>query len=165
MTLLLLSFFSDIRSVKGDQERVKSFKSHVEAYTLFLSASNSKIVEKKPYMHYLRNHVPALMEVALDKFGFGYGMYSCNAGEHLNKIVKTMELTHTNLGSTHFRKIIRNLRLKQFVYSKTIKPHEVTVTCSRCNQKGHNRKNKMCPLHPIHPEIEFSESEDEEDEN
>ena len=112
-------------------------------------------------MHYLRNHVGDCMKFGYEMFGWGYGVYNCNAGEHLNKIIKTMELCGTNLDAGHFKKIIRNLRIKQFIYPKSIIPREVTVTCSRCHQVGHNKKNKCCPLHDIHPDIDFSDSEDD----
>ena len=74
-----------------------------------------------------------------------------------------MQLTGTNMDSDHLKRIIRNLRMLQFEYTESIIPHEITITCSRCNQVGHNKKNKMCPLHDIHLVTmpEFSDSEDE----
>ena len=103
------------------------------------------------------------MQFALDHFGFGYGVFNCNAGEHLNKVIKTMQLTGTNMGENHLKKIIRNLRIMQFEYPESIIPKEVTVVCSKCKQVGHNRKNKTCPLHEIHPPLQFSDSEPEDD--
>ena len=104
------------------------------------------------------------MDFGYRMFGWGYGVYSCNAGEHLNKIIKTMELTSTNMNNQHFEKIIRNLRIKQFVYPSTIIPRpESTITCGACKETGHNRRNKTCRMHEIHPDITFSDSEDESD--
>ena len=42
-------------------------------------------------------------------------------------------------------------------------PKKVSITCSACGEKGHNRKNKSCPLHPSHPMIEFDESDTEKE--
>lgn len=35
------------------------------------------------------------------------------------------------------------------------------ITCSACNQPGHNKKNKSCPLHPSHPGLNFDDSDDD----
>ena len=95
-------------------------------------------------------------------FGWGYGFFSCNAGEHLNKIIKTSEMHNTNFSQQRFRDITRLLRTKQFYFPESLIPSTKTVTCSACNQTGHNRKNKSCPLHPSHPDIEFDESDTED---
>ena len=115
-----------------------------------------------PYLHYLRYHVGNIMVQHFDLFGWGYGVYCCNAGEHLNKLIKTSELNDTNLDTKRFYTIVHLMRLKQFFYIDTItKKKTITITCSACHQQGHNKKNKSCPMHPSHPPIEFDESDDE----
>lgn len=156
-------FFRDIRSTEANADRVKTFNTRVESYyKSFQNSFTAKNLDDKPYLHYLRNHVGNTMKFALDYFGWGYGYFTCNAGEHLNKVVKTMQLTATNMDDFHLQRIIRNLRILQFDYTRSIIPREVKVRCSRCNEVGHNRKNKQCPLHEIHlPQVVFSDSEDE----
>ena len=100
-----------------------------------------------------------------------HSLFPCsaeNSGSNLcshfiYQIIKTMEINGTNLDDHHLGRIVRNIRIKQFVYPESIIPREVTVKCSACNQVGHNKKNKSCPLHEIHPELTFSDSEDEEE--
>ena len=91
-------------------------------------------------MHYLRNQVGHCMEFAFDMFGWEYGKFNCNAGNHLNEMIKIMELGETNMDQHHIQKIIRNLRIKQFINPETLVPNETTITCSKCNQVGHNKK-------------------------
>ena len=144
-------------------ERVKTFKVRAEQYfQLFMMSCPTGILDRLPYMHYLRNHVGDLMEKYVELFGWGYGMFSCNAGEHLNKIIKTKEMAATNMDCTRFCKIIRNMRMKQFCYTDSIIPSTVTIRCSACQEIGHNKRNKSCRLHESHPEITFSDSEHEE---
>lgn len=57
---------------------------------------------------------------------------------------------------------MRNLRLKQFYYTETIWPTHKEITCSKCQQKGHNKKNKSCPLHPSQPPLVFDELDTEQ---
>ena len=102
------------------------------------------------------------MEKYNDLFGWGYGYFSTNGGEHLNKRIKHYELSETNLSQYRFKTIIHLIRTKQFYFTESIMPSEKTITCSACNQQGHNRKNKSCPMHPSHPSIEFEDSDIEE---
>lgn len=53
------------------------------------------------------------------------------------------------------------MRTKQLYFPKCITPVKRDMKCTACNQPGHNKKNKSCPLHPSHPTIEFDDSEDE----
>jgi len=62
----------------------------------FISNASSSALDKLPYLHYLRYHVGNLMRFHADYFGFGYGVFCCHAGEHLNKVIKTSEITDTN---------------------------------------------------------------------
>ena len=140
-----------------------SFNDRAEKYfQLFLSSFSSTHLKGLPYMHYLRNHIGDIMKLHMEMFGWGYGVFSCNAGEHLNKIIKTFEMTETNLNANRFKKIIRNIRIKQFIYPESIIPTKTEVKCSACNEIGHNRKNKSCRLHKSHPDIIFSDSENED---
>ena len=158
----LCFLWRDIRNVKVDETRIRTFDEHAEKYFNWFHAAyfENKLVDL-PYMHYLRNHVGELMVVAMEMFGFGYGYFNCNAGEHLNKIIKTQEMANTNLSPERFAKIIRNLRIKQFIYPESIIPTETTVKCSACGQHGHNRKNNSCPNHESHIDLHFSDSEGE----
>ena len=116
-----------------------------------------------PYLHYLRQHIGKLMALHFRLFGWGYGYFSTNAGEHLNKRIKFYELSETNLDINRFYTVIHLIRTKQFEFPECIMPSKKEITCSACNQSGHNRKNKSCPLHPSHPIIDFEESDTEED--
>ena len=59
-------------------------------------------VSNMPYLHYLRNHLGDLMEIYANLFGFGYGFFTTNAGEHLKKRIKYYELEDTNLDKKRF---------------------------------------------------------------
>jgi len=105
------------------------------------------------------------MKIYGETLGWGYGYFSCNAGEHLNKLIKTLEVDSTNLDKNRFLTVTRNLRVKQFYYPESIFSSN-TVICSSCKQQGHNKKNKNCPNHPDQPTIDdFSDSENEEPQN
>lgn len=152
----------DIRSVNADTVRICSFTERAEKYfQSFLKSSGTVNLHAKPYLHYLRYHTGDLMVKHFKLFGWGYGVYCCNAGEHLNKIIKTSEIDDTNLDKDRFRTVTHLLRSKQFEFTDTILKKKVTVTCSACSQQGHNKKNKSCPMHPSHPVIEFDDSDTE----
>ena len=101
------------------------------------------------------------MELYQDLFQWGYGYFSTNAGEHLNKRIKFYELSETNLDKDRFYTITHLIRTKQFHFTSCIMPSNTKVTCSACNEMGHNRKNKCCPMHPSHPMLEFGDGDDE----
>jgi len=157
-----LFIYRDIRSIHPVEERVRSFSKRAERYFQnFLNSAATSGLERLPYFHYLRNHLGQLMEFYFDYFEWGYGMFCCNAGEHLNKIIKTSEVHDTNLGANRFLTIVRTIRMKQFIYTKSVIKEGTSIKCSACNDIGHNRKNKSCPMHSSHPPIFFDESEDE----
>lgn len=120
------------------------------------------MIKGLPYLHYLRSHVGKLIVLYGQLFDWGYGMFSCNAGEHLNKRIKFAELENTNLNDNRFYTITHLMRLKKFHFTDCIMPSNKVVTCSGCKQIGHNKKNKSCPMHPSHPAIQFEESDNEE---
>ena len=156
-------FFRDIRSVTVRTERVDSFNDRAEIYfNKFMTNASSTILNKLPYLHYLRNHIGDLMMLHSDLFGWGYGVFCCHAGEHLNKLIKSSEITDTNLDSNRFVKITHLMRVKQLIFTDVIKQKKVTVKCSACGEVGHNKKNKSCALHPSHPTIKFDDSDTEE---
>ena len=116
-----------------------------------------------PYLHIMLDHIGDLMIQWGSLLEWGYGYFSCTAGEHLNKRIKVEELSGTNLSNSRFADIIRNMRIKQFYYVNSICKEHKEITCSRCHEKGHNRKNKSCLLHPSQPNITFEVSDDEND--
>ncbi|XP_066925516.1 uncharacterized protein [Clytia hemisphaerica] len=166
--LKLYNAFSDIardlRATHADETRIESFQRRVEAFVqLFLIQSPKKVVDKMPYLHYLRNHVSDLMKLFMHLFDWGYGYFSTNAGEHLNKRIKQTELSHTNMDTQRFRTIIHILRTKQFKFTASImsSKKKTSITCSACNQTGHNKRNKSCPMHESHPPIIFDDTDEE----
>lgn len=119
-------------------------------------------VKKKPYLHILRDHIPNILMFWYKKLNWGYGYFSCMAGEHLNKQIKTMEVCETNQGNDRFKVVMRMMRIRQFHFTSAIFKETVTITCSRCKLQGHNRKNKSCPMHPDQPELTFADTDDEQ---
>lgn len=114
-----------------------------------------------PYLHIMTDHIGDKMVIWTELLNWGYGYFSCTAGEHLNKHIKTKEF-ETNLSEQRFVDIIRTMRVKQFKYPATVYVQYKEITCSRCHQKGHNKKNKSCPLHPSQPGLTFEVSETED---
>ena len=125
----------------------------------FLVNAGTSNVSNMPYLHYLRNHIGDLMQLYGNLFGWGYGMFNTNAGEHLNKRIKICEFEDTNLDSKCFYMIIHLMRSKQFEFTNSIMPSKKEIKCSACNQFDHNCKNKSCPLDPSHPQLEFEDSD------
>ena len=153
----------DVRSTKSDLIRANSFSSRAEAFfQKFKKFSMGKSCARKPYLHYLREHIGDLMIFWGESLGWGYGYFNCNAGEHLNKRIKQLEFSCTNLNQDRFKTIMQTLRVKQFYFTDGVLKEKKDVTCSACKIPGHNRKNKSCPLHPSQPEPYFSDSETED---
>jgi len=121
------------------------------------------VVKSKPYLHILRDHIPKLIKFWFDMFGWGYGYFTCMAGEHLNKQIKQIESNETNRGSDRFLTVLRITRARQFYYSASLFKTFFNKKCSRCNQYGHNKKNKSCPMHPEQPQLTFPDSDDDDD--
>ena len=153
----------DIRAVDFDFERAKTFQQRVDNYhTKFQCFSLAKFTSRKPYMHILQDHIYDMMMFWGKHLGWGYGYFNCNAGEHLNKRIKSMEFDVTNMNDNRFSMIMRFMRVKQFHYPEELMPSNRDMTCSACKQKGHNKKNKNCPLHPSQVQLDFSDTDDEE---
>ena len=93
--------------------------------------------------------------------GWGFGVFNCNAGEHLNKRIKCMEFGVTNMGEDRFVSIMRNTRVKQFHYPDQMLRKSQEVVCSACNEIGHRRNNKHCPMHPDNIHFDLSDSDEE----
>ena len=121
------------------------------------------LLSKMPYLHYLRNHIGDLMQLYIELFNWGYGYMSTNAGDHLNKRIKQMEIAQINMNTKQFHMIIHLMRSKQFEFTSSVFPTITTITCSACGQDGHNKKNKSCPMHPSHPPITFEDSDGDSD--
>ena len=113
-------------------------------------------------MHIIRDHIADMMIFLGELTGWGYGYHNCNSGEHLNKIIKQMEIDNSNLSHDRFFQIMKTLRVKQLHYPSSIFAEKKLIKCSRCDQYGHNRKNKSCPLHTSQPEPYFSDSDPED---
>ncbi|XP_065659138.1 uncharacterized protein LOC136083609 [Hydra vulgaris] len=153
------SLANDVRSTTPDLSG--TFNERCEEYfQKFITYAGSDCTEGMPYLHYLRSHVGKLM-VFYARFGWGYGMFNCNASEHLNKQIKFSEINETNLDRARFQTIIRLMRLHQFILTDSVMPKTKEIICSVCKIPGHNKKNKSCPLHPSHPPIQFEESDEE----
>ena len=106
-TFIFNYYLRDLRSVTPCKERADTFDQQAEAYFQYFSKCYIKQkVGKKPYMRILRNHVGHLMKFALEHFNWGYDVFSCTAGEHINNIIKTMEITGTCLDQERFQKVI-----------------------------------------------------------
>jgi len=121
------------------------------------------MVSGMPYLHYLRQHLGPLMKTYFELFGWGYGFFSTNSGEHLNKRIKYYELSETNLDKLRHKTVIRLMRTKQFHFPSCVIIPKRDFICSACHEPGHNKKNKSCLMHPSHPQIVYEESENEEE--
>ena len=89
----------DLRDTKFDAERVSTFSNRVETFIKELVCNGiSACVAKIPYLHLLRNHVPFVMDTFCPIFSWGYGYFSTNGGEHLNKRVKYYESSAMVIG-------------------------------------------------------------------
>ena len=168
MTLyrLFRDLAQDIRTTSVNVERIDSFKEHVETFfKTFKRYSLGKSTSRKPYLHILREHVPKFMKF-WSKIGFGYGCFNCNAGEHLNKRIKTLEMSGTNFSTNRFGNVARIIGLKQFHYPESVfQAKDHNVLCSVCHEVGHNKKNKNCKKHKSQPQLEEFEKSDGEEEN
>ena len=135
----------DIRATSVNLERIESFEDRVEEFfKTFKLYSLGKSTGRKPYLHILREHVPKVMKF-WSKIGFGYGYFNCNAGEHLNKRIKNLEISSTNFDCHRFASIARIIGLKQFHYPDSVfQSSDHNVVCSVCHEMGHNKKNKNC---------------------
>ena len=150
----------DIRSTKFNAERTNSFETRAENFfRKFKKYSMGACTSRKPYLHVLREHIGKLMLFWGETINWGYGYFYCNAGEHLNKLIKQLEINSTNMDKSRYFTIMRTLRVKQFHFGESILTEKRDIRCSRCNLMGHNKKNKNCPMHPEQPEMYFSDSD------
>ena len=153
----------DLRSTSGNLTRALTFKRRVLDFLklkLFQRYALQDCTHKVTYIHLLLDHIPEWMVIWCKLLDLGYGAFSGASGEHLNKLIKSLELGHTDLSGNRFQQIVQLMRVRAFHY-----PHMLLddpsrdQTCSRCNQKGHNKKNKSCPMHPSQPAPAFSDSD------
>ena len=142
--------------------RVNSFQARSENFFQKMKQYGpAQCTAKLPYLHILRDHIHVQLQFWFEMLGWGYGYFSCVASEHLNKVVKTMEWISTNQDDKRFVTITRMLRTQHFYYPENVFTVSRNVTCSACNQQGHTKKNKACPMHPSQPTVQFDESDNE----
>jgi len=60
------------------------------------------------------------MKTLHDLFGWGYGCFTTNAGEHLNKRIKYYEINETILSEDRFKTVIHLMRSKQLFSRKQL---------------------------------------------
>ena len=119
-------------------------------------------LHKVTYVDLLVDHMPRWMELWCDLLGFGYGFFTGTSGKHLNKVVKTLEMQHSNFSELRFKQVIEHGRIKVFHFPKmNLDDTAHDQTCYRYNQKGHNEQNETRPLHPTHRPPIHSDSEGE----
>ena len=154
----------DIRSTAVNLNRIDTFQDRVDNFfSTFKTYTLGMATGRKPYLHILREHIADIMQFWA-VIGFGYGCFNCNGSEHLNKRIKTLELNSTNLDCDRYATIMRRMRLKQLHFPESVfEEVSSTLKCTKCNQYGHNKKNKNCPMHPSQPEM--SDFEDDTEEN
>ena len=160
---LFIDLAHDIRNINVEQQRIDSFDMRAEKFFCrFKSYGLTSMVSAKPYLHILREHIGTFMCFWSNHLGWGYGVFNCNGGEHLNKRIKCMEFGETNLKSDRFAKIMRNMRVKQLYYPDNLFTKGNEISCSACHEVGHNKKNKHCPMHPENIHLEFSDSDSDD---
>ena len=150
----------EMRALTTTTDRIEAFKKNVEKLLQKIQDDCPAECSKVPYLHALRDHVAALMEFWHTALGWGYGYFSCMASEHLNKLLKEIEYEETNFGNTSLLQAVVKTRIRAFFYPTTLFMATTGITCSACNQPGHNRKNKLCPAKRPHVEIESSDLEE-----
>ena len=135
---------SDIRAVTVDMQRASSFQERAEKFfKTFKRYSSGSCTGKKPYLHILREHISEFMEF-WSSIGYGYGYFNCNAGEHLNKRVKTLELHNTNLDTDRVASIARIIRLKQFHFPESIyKSKQMRLYVQNVNRLATIKKQEL----------------------
>ena len=97
----------DLRSTTADLKRAKSFRSRVLHF--LYPAQNVELhdcIHKVTYVHLLSDHIPRWMVLWCELLDFGYGLFTGSSDEHLNKVVKMLEMTHSNLSSNRYNQIL-----------------------------------------------------------
>jgi len=164
----IVSFYSkfhdiaqDLRSTSGNLQRAKSFRSRVNGFvTLFQKVGTHDCTKRVMYVHVLIDHIPKWIVLWCELMGWGYGIFTTTSGEHLNKQVKLLEIGHSDLSGNRYQQILRMLRVRMFHFPSLVLDDPTRdMRCSRCNQKGHNKKNKCCPMHPSQPPLYFSDTD------
>ena len=137
----------ELRDKTSTRERVEEFPAHGERFAAQLVGNfPSECSEKMIYFHALRNHVAPLMNFWFSVAGWGYGMFSGSAGEHLNKQLKTFECDHTNHDRTRFVDVMRHFKVQTLHFSRIVFADvESSVKCWACGATGHNKKNRLYP--------------------
>ena len=150
----------DLRSTSGNMQRARTFKRRVTAFVkLFQKVGTHDCTKRVMYIHALLDHIPGWILLWCDLMDWGYGVFTSTSGEHLNKAIKQLESGHSNFSGDRFQQVLRLLRVRMFHFtSLAFHDSNREITCSRCKQKGHNRKNKSCPMHPSQPPPDCSDN-------
>jgi len=90
----------DLRSTSGDLQRAQSFRGRVLHFLNHVQNVGLRdCIHRVTYVHLLADHIPQWMVLWCELLDFGYGYFTGSSGEHLNKVVKVLEMTHSNLSS------------------------------------------------------------------
>ena len=107
----------DLRSTSGNLTRALTFKRRVlDFLKLFQRYALQDCTHKVTYIHLLLDHIPEWMVIWCKLLDLGYGAFSGASGEHLNKLIKSLELGHTDLSGNLFQQIVRLMRVRAFHY-------------------------------------------------
>ena len=104
---------------------------------------------KMTYVHLLYDHIAVWMALWHNLLSIGYGAFSGASVEHLNKLIKSLELGRTNFSGNWFQQIIRLQRVWAFHYPEMLLDDtSQNQTCSRCKQDRCNNKKKKTIVSP-----------------
>ena len=165
LVLLWRPIAHELRDHTTTTHRLEAFNGHVEVFAKQLVGQfPTECSEKMVYFHILRDHVWPIMKFWFNTTGWGYGVFSSSAGEHLNKRLKVYEADHSNQSADRFYRLLIHFRVGMLHFPSII-TQEVRskVVCSACGAKGHNKKNKSCPNY-ISRQDHFIEDSDGEEE-
>ena len=136
----------DLRSTSGNAAQASTFRDRVLTFLHpFQRVALQECTHKVTYIHLLSDHIPTWMVLWCELLGMGYGVFTSTSSEHLNKLIKFLELGHTNLSGNRFEQIIRWLRVRALHFPVMLINSTRNQTCSRCHQPGHNRKKQVLP--------------------
>ena len=157
---LVRKITTEMRAEETTAERIAQFRMNTEKLrVLMMKCCPAECSSKVPYLHALLDHVADVMQFWHSTMAWGYGYFSCMAGEHLNKMLKEVEYEETNFSSLSLFQAVRKARVRAFFYPSTLFSSQNVVKCSACQQLGHNRRNKLCPLKRPHCDIEDSDDD------
>jgi len=99
------------------------------------------------YMHYLKVHVPQYTKMYFEEFGWGYGVLTTQAMEHMLKQLKGA-FKNTMHNKKKWEMVGKHLHQKHYGwYGKA--QEKTKKRCSACGIQGHIRTNHNCPKYII----------------